>query len=107
MGKLFIGNKAVGEFDAARVTGQHIQLNNFVSFDTLPQHANQQIVLEWLQRRLSGTCTLTTVLWELLDDALELEYDTAASNAWSRLPRSGQAQVLMAFSQWILEQEEE
>ncbi|WP_301389427.1 hypothetical protein [Enterococcus entomosocium] len=50
MGKLFIGNKAVGEFDAARVTGQHIQLKNFVSFDAAPQlNENQQLLLQDLR----------------------------------------------------------
>lgn len=49
MGKLFIGNKAVGEFDAARVTGQHIQLNNFVRFDEAQQNGKLEKQLKTIK----------------------------------------------------------
>ncbi|EMF0060821.1 hypothetical protein PFZ79_002678 [Enterococcus hirae] len=50
--------------------------------------------------------SVTSVLWSLLDDVLEVDYDTDASEAWGRLPKDQQFEVLVAFAQWGLEQEE-
>lgn len=124
MGKLFIGKKAVGEFDAARVTGQHIQLNNFISFDVAPLlNENQQIVLKWLQEKWNETQGQLWFPFEVLNslhyqfDKLwgEVEYDEYCVivkdkpyiEAYGDLTAVEQLEVLQAFSQWAQEQEEE
>ncbi|WP_240935719.1 hypothetical protein [Enterococcus casseliflavus] len=120
MGRLFIGNKAVGEFDAARVTGCHVQLSNLVSFDVAPQlNENQNILLEWLK---SSWLYRSTAYWhpfevvaaipQQFEAAIDtLDYIQNINNerhlaAYGKLKHWEQFQVLQAFSQWALEQEE-
>lgn len=120
MGKLFIGNKAVGEFDAARVSEQHIQLNNFVSFDAAPQlNENQQILLEWLKSTwINRTSTywhpfeIVAAIPQQFEAAIDtLDYTQNINNerhlaAYGKMKHWEQLQVLQVFSQWALEQEE-
>lgn len=60
---------------------------------------NQQIVLEWLKDRMNVS-DITNSLWLLLDDALEVDYDTDGSEAWNRSPIDQKFQVLAAFAEW-------
>lgn len=60
---------------------------------------NQQVVLEWLKDRTTVS-SITSALWLLLDDALEVDYDTDGSEAWNRLPIDQKFQVLAAFAEW-------
>lgn len=64
---------------------------------------DQKIVLEWLQEELEQH-PLTTVLWLLTDDALELNYDTYVSEAWNRLDMVQELQVLNAFAELEMEE---
>ena len=65
---------------------------------------NQQVVLDWLKEEMNAS-SVTNALWLLLDDALEVDYDTDASEMWNRLPKDQQFQVLAAFAEWASEQE--
>lgn len=60
---------------------------------------NQQVVLEWLKEEMNNY-NITNSLWALLDDALELKYDTDASEAWNKLKEYEKFQVLAAFAEW-------
>lgn len=108
MGKLFIGNKAVGEFDAARVTGQHIQLNNFVRFNAASQlNENQQIVLEWLKEYMLDNSDFYNTVYaskQLYSHGMPYGEE---SKAFTKLNNRELAQVLELFSKWAQEQEEE
>jgi len=79
--------------------------NTYKFRDMLPVELNksQQIVLEWLKRELTKH-NITYALWELLDDVLELEYETGASEAWNRLDECKKFQVLAAFAEWGMEE---
>lgn len=124
MGKLFIGNKAVGEFDAARVTGQHIQLNNFVSFDAAPQlNENQQILLEWLKSTWVEKKNMHWFPFEVINllshqfdtawesstykEFAQVEQDEPHIKAYGAMTALEQLPVMQAFSQWAQEQEAE
>lgn len=60
---------------------------------------NQQVVLDWLKDEINISDS-TNALWSLLDDALEVDYDTDASEAWNRLPNDKKFQVLGAYAEW-------
>lgn len=82
--------------------------NTYKFRDMLPVELNdnQQIVLEWLKDEMNAS-SVTNALWLLLDDALEVDYDTDASGMWNRLPKDQQYQVLAAFAEWGLSHAEE
>lgn len=64
---------------------------------------NQQVVLEWLKDEMNAS-SVTNALWLLLDDALEVDYDTDASEMWNRLPKDQKFQVLAAFAEWVMKE---
>lgn len=71
---------------------------------------NQQIVLEWLKEQVSIGNDLQYVLWEFTDNVYEepAEYSVSEqTKAWLELTEQEQFQVLAAFAQWGLEQEED
>lgn len=68
-------------------------------YDQAALNKNQQIVLEWLKDRTTVS-SITNALWLLLDDALEVDYDTDGSEAWNRLTIDQKFQVLAAFAEW-------
>lgn len=70
---------------------------------------NQKIVLEWLKEQVSIGSGLQYVLWEFTDNVYEdpAEYSVSEqTKAWLELTEQEQFQVLSAFAQWGLEQEE-
>lgn len=70
---------------------------------------NQQIVLEWLKEQVSIGSGLQYVLWEFTDNVYEdpAEYSVSEqTKAWLELTEQEQFQVLAAFAQWGLEQED-
>ena len=70
---------------------------------------NQKIVLEWLKEQVSIGSGLQYVLWEFTDNVYEdpAEYSVSEqTKAWLELTEQEQFQVLAAFAQWGLEQEE-
>lgn len=67
---------------------------------------DQQVVLEWLKDRTTVS-SITSALWLLLDDALEVDYDTDGSEAWNRLPIDQKFQVLAAFADWGMKSDQE
>lgn len=83
------------ELEDLRQIEKSIQLND-----------NQKIVLDWLKDEMNAS-SVTNALWLLLDDALEVDYDTDASGMWNRLPKDQQFQVLAAFAEWGLSHAEE
>ncbi|MEQ7232361.1 hypothetical protein ABQE31_17515 [Enterococcus avium] len=71
---------------------------------------NQQIVLEWLKEQVSIGSGLQYVLWEFTDNVYEepAEYSVSEqTKAWLELTEQEQFQVLAAFAEWGMEQEEE
>lgn len=85
-----VNNSFVEGFNYALaiVQGFEIELNK-----------TQQVVLEWLKDEMNVS-SVTNALWLLLDDALEVDYDTDASEAWNRLPKDQKFQVLATFAEW-------
>lgn len=63
---------------------------------------NQQIVLEWLKNEYTGDADPFGILAFLFSQAPKSEVTIASLE----LTRAEQAQLLQAFSQWVLEQEE-
>lgn len=86
--------------------------NTYKFRDMLPVelNENQQVVLEWLKEQVSIGNDLQYVLWEFTDNVYEepAEYSVSEqTKAWLELTEQEQFQVLAAFAQWGLEQEEE
>ncbi|WP_270272067.1 hypothetical protein [Enterococcus lactis] len=85
-------------YDKVAAIDEHPELND-----------NQQIVLEWLKEQVSIGSGLQYVLWEFTDNVYEdpAEYSVSEqTKAWLELTEQEQFQVLAAFAQWGLEQEE-
>lgn len=73
--------------------------------EMLPPNLNekQKIVLEWLKNEYTGDADPFGILAFLFSQAPKSEVTIASLE----LTRAEQAQLLQAFSQWVLEQEEE
>ena len=63
---------------------------------------DQQVVLEWLKERFERKDELTEILWELVDGTLADECYSIYGQAWKRLSKAQQFQVLAAFAEWGL-----
>lgn len=61
---------------------------------------DQQVVLEWLKERFERKDELTEILWELVDGTLADECYSIYGQAWKRLSKAEQFQVLAAFAEW-------
>ncbi len=77
----------------------------FDTYKPLQNHLNknQQIVLEWLKEQVSNGETLQYILWELTDNAYEepaMGLLSAYTKAWLELEEAEQFQVLAAFAEW-------
>ena len=131
-GKLIIQGKAWGEFESAKRSKGNIEISGYRSYGGThtvrmveqPQlNENQQIVLKWLAEKWDETQGQLWFPFEVLNslyyqfDKLwgEMDYDEYCVivkdkpyiEAYGSLTAVEQLEVLQAFSQWALEQEEE
>lgn len=69
---------------------------------------NQQIVLDWLKKEKIKRSTLDVLIIKGLAETVSSGYfsEELVYKAFMEINRKQQAQVLQAFSQWALEQEE-
>lgn len=69
---------------------------------------NQQIVLDWLKKEKIKRSTLDVLIIKGLAETVSSGYfsEELVYKAFMEINRKQQAQVLQAFSQWSLEQEE-
>lgn len=100
--------------DYTRVVGshnKHIQsvANRLVELTEQPQlNVNQQIVFEWLKNKYTITdIEPIELFWRLHVNTKNRFRTLLAYRAYKCLTRKAQLEVLQAFSQWALEQEEE
>lgn len=70
---------------------------------------NQQIVLDWLKKEKIKRSTLDVLIIKGLAETVSSGYfsEELVYKAFMEINRKQQAQVLQAFSQWAIEQEEE
>ncbi|EHG5962875.1 hypothetical protein [Enterococcus faecalis] len=70
---------------------------------------NQQIVLDWLKEKYTVTnIEPIELFWRLRVNSIKPYYrDRPVYRSYRYMSKTGQLQVLQAFSQWALEQEEE
>lgn len=70
---------------------------------------NQQIVLDWLKREQIKRSTLDILIIRELAELIHHGYfsEELVYKAFMEINRKQQAEVLQAFSQWSIEQEEE
>lgn len=70
---------------------------------------NQQIVLDWLKKEKIKRSTLDVLIIKGLAETVSSGYfsEELVYKAFMEINRKQQLQVLQAFSQWALEQEEE
>ncbi|HBI1963952.1 TPA: hypothetical protein I0H52_RS14400 [Enterococcus faecalis] len=69
---------------------------------------NQQIVLDWLKEKYTVTnIEPIELFWRLRVNSIKPYYrDRPVYRSYRYMSKTGQLQVLQAFSQWALEQEE-
>ncbi|WP_142955256.1 hypothetical protein [Enterococcus faecalis] len=69
---------------------------------------NQQIVLDWLKEKYTVTnIEPIELFWRLRVNSIKPYYrDRPVYRSYRYMSKTGQLQVLQAFSQWSLEQEE-
>lgn len=124
-GKLIIQGKAWGEFESAKRSKGNIEINGYRSYGGThtvrmveqPQlNENQQILLGQLKINAGSNGSLIKAIHSLFNlltiSSNQLEKDCTegllkSKNALARLTRKQAAEVLSAFAQWALEQEEE
>lgn len=90
--------RKTGDWESGKVLNHRQALND-----------SQKIVLEWLKEQVSIGSGLQYVLWEFTDNVYDdpAEYSVSEqTKAWLELTEQEQFQVLSAFAQWGLEQEE-
>lgn len=103
MSLVYNNDKPIGKCESYSIdkipgTTPFVMLTNYEPLRS-ELNENQQVVLEWLKDEMNAS-SVTNALWLLLDDALEVDYDTDASEIWNRLPKDQQFQVLAAFAEW-------
>lgn len=103
MSLVYNNDKPIGKCESYSIdkipgTTPFVMLTNYEPLRS-ELNENQQVVLEWLKDRTTVS-SITSALWLLLDDALEVDYDTDGSEAWNRLPIDQKFQVLAAFADW-------
>lgn len=69
---------------------------------------SQQIVLDWLKEKYTGTnIEPIELFWRLRVNSIKPYYrDRSVYRSYRYMSKIGQLQVLQAFSRWALEQEE-
>lgn len=117
-GRLVINGKTWGEFEAAKRIKGHIVISGYESYGGCHTvrgikqpvlNENQQIVLDWLktnveQDNVSPMCAVFFLgEWQTRIGSKELR---SVDISYCRLTPKQQAEVLQAFSQWAIEQEE-
>ncbi|MDU3375069.1 MAG: hypothetical protein E7F16_14905 [Enterococcus casseliflavus] len=117
-GKLIIQGKAWGEFENAKRSKGNIEISGYRSYggthtvrmvDQPQLNDNQQIVLDYLKDKCNVYSFIAYKPFEaiLRLNALDPEKtELEVKNTIDELTYKQQAQVLQAFSQWALEQEE-
>lgn len=118
-GKLIIQGKAWGEFESAKRSKENIEISGYRSYggthtvrmvDQPQLNENQMTVLEYLKDKCS---VYSFIAYKPFEAILRLSMldpektELKVKNAIDELTYKQQAQVLQAFSQWALEQEEE
>lgn len=117
-GRLVINGKTWGEFESAKRIKGHIVISGYESYGGCHTvrgikqpvlNENQQIVLDWLktnveQDNVSPMCAVFFLgEWQTRIGSKELR---SVDISYCRLTPKQQAEVLQAFSQWAIEQEE-
>lgn len=117
-GRLVINGKTWGEFESAKRIKGHIVISGYESYGGCHTvrgikqqklNENQQIVLDWLKANVekdnaSPMCAVFLLgEWQTRIGSKELR---SVDISYCSLNPKQQAQVLEAFSQWTLEQEE-
>lgn len=116
-GKLIIQGKAWGEFESAKRSKGNIEISGYRSYggthtvrmvDQPQLNENQQIALEWLKDKYTITnIEPIELFWRLHVNTKNKFRTLLAYRAYKSLTRKAQLEVLSAFAQWALEQEEE
>lgn len=113
IGKLIIQGKAWGEFESAKRSKGNIEISGYRSYggthtvrmvDQPQLNENQQIVLEWLKEEKNNS-KLTA--FDCIYSFIYGNPEDLVTETWAELNAKEEAQVLEAFGQWALEQEEE
>lgn len=113
IGKLIIQGKAWGEFESAKRSKGNIEISGYRSYggthtvrmvDQPQLNENQQIVLEWLKEEKNNS-KLTA--FDCIYSFIYGNPEDLVTETWAELNAKEEAQVLEAFGQWVLEQEEE
>lgn len=119
-GKLIIQGKAWGEFESAKRSKGNIEISGYRSYggthtvrmvDQPRLNDNQQIVLDYLKEiakeGVSPMLGMEFLKYELGQNEYSGFRASAVGEAFYEFNNKEEAQVLQAFSQWALEQEEE
>lgn len=88
----------------------HLSHIHELAEDLQPElNENQQIVLDWLKEKYTVTnIEPIELFWRLRVNSIKPYYrDRPVYRSYRYMSKTGQLQVLQAFSQWALEQEEE
>lgn len=108
-GRLIINGKTWGEFESAKRIKSHIVISGYESYGGChtvrgikqPElNENQQIVLDWLK-----TLPLFPISAVYLLEAGK-NVPKNVKNAYENFDKKEEAEVLQAFCQWVIEQEE-
>lgn len=116
-GRLIINGKTWGEFESAKRIKDHIVISGYESYGGCHTvrgikqqklNENQHVVLDWLKEscKLYGLREVIEIIGFLPTTGGKMKYKQVAY-AYGDLNDDELKQVLQAFSQWALEQEEE
>ena len=112
-GKLIIQGKAWGEFESAKRSKGNIEISGYRSYggthtvrmvDQPQLDEDQQQVLDWLKWSFEdqGNSSMDAIYLLRLGEAID-----SVLLSYMALTKKDQTEVLQAFVQWALEQEEE
>lgn len=116
IGKLIIQGKAWGEFESAKRSKGNIEISGYRSYggthtvrmvDQPQLNENQQIVLDFLKIRFGKHSIFVKSIFDPISDLLSDIWIDDVDIAFEQLDLKQEIQVLEAFAQWALEQEEE
>lgn len=115
-GKLIIQGKAWGEFENAKRSKGNIEISGYRSYggthtvrmvDQPQLNDNQQIVLDYLKKQFGKHSIFVKSIFDPISDLLSDIWIDDVDIAFEQLDLKQEIQVLEAFAQWALEQEEE
>jgi len=105
---LKFGSMTKGGMTASILSQSGYEKAKSVIFGQPQLNPNQQIVLEYLKRRFSEEPDISKKsIFKAIDHLLYNFWDDNLNDAFYALDLKQESQVLQAFSQWALEQEEE